>query len=146
MTTPTTVPENVFTFTQSLRMRIANQLLPENDIASQDTKITAIGVKVLRDMDSTEVSVKRLALDNKIAGDNTQVAREIIRATYDNIANGVTPYRTTTPPPPTDEPKFDMPDDLCPEFTPTEAIATVGVADRTYEEIMGSAPPKPVIP
>lgn len=135
-------PSDVVNFTQSIRANIAKQLLTGN-VAHQDPQITAIGVRVLKDMDSAEVNVKRLALDNKIAGDNAAIARELIVSAYNNKANGVTPHTVTPPANAPSEPNFTPPADLLPGFTPNEDIKGVGVADRTYAEVIAGAPPKP---
>lgn len=135
-------PSDVFNFTQSIRANIAKQIL-SGDVTQQDPKLTGIGVKVLRDMDSAEIGVKRLALDDKIAGNNADVARELIVAAYNNKANGVTPHTVAPPANAPSEPTFKAPDDLLPGFTPNEDIKGVGVADRTYAEVVASAPPKP---
>lgn len=135
-------PEDVFKFTQSIRTKMAVKLL-SGDITIQDPKITALGVKVLRDMDASETAVKRLAIDNKIAGDNAAIARDLIVAAYNNKANGLTPHIQTPTPNASAEPAFKPPEDILPGFTPNADIQGVGVADRTYEEVIAGAPPKP---
>ena len=135
MTVVTKLPDNIFDFTQRKRLALAHALLPDEGIAHQDPKITAVGIKVLRDMDTTEISVKRLQLDDKIAGDNASVARAVIQATYNNIADGVTPYIDHNPDM-SKETKFDMPEDIMPGFEPGDGVVGVGVSDRTYGELM----------
>lgn len=142
--TDTVVPANILSFTQSKRVELVETLLQRDKIEHQDPKLTSLGVKVLRDMDSAEIGSKRLELDDKVAGDNAAIARELIQATYNNMANGVTPYLNPNPSP---APRvFDMPDDILPGFTPNADIQGVGVADRTYDEVMNNAPPKLVNP
>jgi hypothetical protein len=134
------VPTNILNFTQSKRVELVEALLHRDNIATQDPKVTSVGVKVLRDMDSADVSMKRLQLDNKVAGDDAALARELIQATYNNMANGVQPY--VNPNPDAAPRQFDMPDDILPGFVPNEEIMGVGVADRTYDEVVTNAPPK----
>ena len=134
--TETTLPPNILEFTQRKRVELIDALLQRDQIATQDPKITSIGVKVLRDMDAADVSTKRLELDDKVAGDNAEIAKELIKATYNNIANGITPYVAPAPAP---EPRqFNIPDDILPGYEPNEEIKGVGVSDRTYNEIMGT--------
>lgn len=138
--TDTVLPTNILNFTQSKRVELVEALLQRENIATQDPKVTSLGVKVLRDMDTADVNIKRLELDDKIAGDNAAVARDLIQATYNNMADGVRPYIDHNPAP---APRtFDMPEDILPGFVPNEEIQGVGVADRTYDEIMATAPPK----
>lgn len=139
MTTQPELPANILDFTQRKRMALINALLPDDQIATQDPKITNVGVKVLKDMDSTEIGIKRLQLDDKIAGDNATIARDLIQATYNNIANGIAPYINPNPDPNAKQ-SFDMPDDILPGFEPGEGIVGVGVTDRTYDEIMQADP------
>lgn len=134
------VPTNILNFTQSKRVELVEALLSRENLATQDPKVTSVGVKVLRDMDSADVNMKRLQLDNKVAGDDAALARELIQATYNNMANGVQPY--VNPSPDAAPRQFDMPDDILPGFVPNEEIMGVGVADRTYDEVVTSAPPK----
>lgn len=139
MTTQPKLPDNILEFTQRKRMVLIEALLPDDGIATQDPKITNVGVKVLKDMDATEIGVKRLQLDDKIAGDNATVARDLIQATYNNMANGIAPYINPNPDP-NAKPSFEMPDDILPGFEPGDGIVGIGVSDRTYDELMAEDP------
>ena len=92
---PDLTSENVLDLTQRVRIQMLKQYLHTGELP-EDPKDAAIVVKLLADMDKQDLSKKKLVIDEKNVGVNSEVAAAAIALARKLGGSGADPYATTT--------------------------------------------------
>lgn len=93
---PDLTSENVLDLTQQVRIQMLKQYLYTGQLP-QDAKDAAIIVKLLGDMDKQDLSKKKLVIDEKSVGVNSEVAAAAINLVRQLGGSGADPYANTSP-------------------------------------------------